>query len=592
MIIEHEDRDFERHRRPRQARVPAGPRRPAAVHQVSNMTLSIDALTYRDIAKTIDHSLLRPELDDAFVGPAASWPPPTTWRRCASGRPMSPGPGAILAGTDVEVGTTIGFPHGNHRPTSRSRSRARRSPTAPPSWTWCCHRRPQVRPRRRGRRRTSRRSSRSPTTAGAIVKVIFENAYLTDDEKIRACHLTEAAGGDFVKTSTGFAPSGATHRRPAADARQHLAARPGQGRGRRPHARCAAGGDGRGRDPHRRHRDGDDPRRLPGPQGRRGAVRGRPARRAAAATDGRVDRSGIGMLGSGLHRRVPHQRPALRAGGPRRGELRAGRRASGGVRRAQRYRAAPYDSIEAVCARPGGRPGRRVAAQPRSTSRRSGGGRATARVSPAPSRSAGTGAEAGEMLRRVDDGRRLARLSRERRCSAPRWSGCARWSRRARIGRPAHVPGARGPQRPARAPTSGTPRRPAAARCWTWRRTASRPRATCSARTCRCADVFAWGATLVHGDRTTGEDNAVMLMRFEDGRVATMDVVVVEQGRPGGPLRGLRRRAAGSSRTSRRPRCGRSSSSPAGYLAREDRRGHGLGVPGRRTRRTPTATTR
>jgi deoxyribose-phosphate aldolase len=47
--------------------------------------------------------------------------------------------------------------------------------------------------------------------AGAIVKVIFENAYLTDDEKIRACHLTAAAGGDFVKTSTGFASSGATH---------------------------------------------------------------------------------------------------------------------------------------------------------------------------------------------------------------------------------------------------------------------------------------------------------------------------------------------------------------------------------------------
>lgn len=37
-------------------------------------------------------------------------------------------------------------------------------------------------------------------------------------------------------------------------------------------------------------------------------------------------------------------------------------------------------------------------------------------------------------------------------------------------------------------------------------------------------DVFAWGATLVHGNRTTGEDNAVMLIRFADGRVATMDV--------------------------------------------------------------------
>ncbi|HEX2756382.1 MAG TPA: Gfo/Idh/MocA family oxidoreductase [Candidatus Limnocylindrales bacterium] len=37
-------------------------------------------------------------------------------------------------------------------------------------------------------------------------------------------------------------------------------------------------------------------------------------------------------------------------------------------------------------------------------------------------------------------------------------------------------------------------------------------------------DVFAWGATLVHGGRTSGEDNAVMIVRFEDDRVATMDV--------------------------------------------------------------------
>ena len=37
-------------------------------------------------------------------------------------------------------------------------------------------------------------------------------------------------------------------------------------------------------------------------------------------------------------------------------------------------------------------------------------------------------------------------------------------------------------------------------------------------------DVVAWGDTLVHGDRTSGEDNAVMIMRFDDGRAATMDV--------------------------------------------------------------------
>ena len=36
-------------------------------------------------------------------------------------------------------------------------------------------------------------------------------------------------------------------------------------------------------------------------------------------------------------------------------------------------------------------------------------------------------------------------------------------------------------------------------------------------------DVFAWGATLSHGQRTTGEDNALMLVRFEDGRTATIE---------------------------------------------------------------------
>jgi len=40
----------------------------------------------------------------------------------------------------------------------------------------------------------------------------------------------------------------------------------------------------------------------------------------------------------------------------------------------------------------------------------------------------------------------------------------------------------------------------------------------------RVRDVFAWGDTLVHGDRTRLEDNAVMLIRFDDGRVATIDV--------------------------------------------------------------------
>ncbi len=45
---------------------------------------------------------------------------------------------------------------------------------------------------------------------GAIVKVILETALLDDDQKTAACLLAKAAGADFVKTSTGFGPSGAT----------------------------------------------------------------------------------------------------------------------------------------------------------------------------------------------------------------------------------------------------------------------------------------------------------------------------------------------------------------------------------------------
>jgi deoxyribose-phosphate aldolase len=46
--------------------------------------------------------------------------------------------------------------------------------------------------------------------SGAISKVIIEAALLSDDEKVTACTLAKAAGADFVKTSTGFGPGGAT----------------------------------------------------------------------------------------------------------------------------------------------------------------------------------------------------------------------------------------------------------------------------------------------------------------------------------------------------------------------------------------------
>lgn len=46
--------------------------------------------------------------------------------------------------------------------------------------------------------------------AGALVKVIIETALLTDEEKVVACQLAQQAKADYVKTSTGFGPGGAT----------------------------------------------------------------------------------------------------------------------------------------------------------------------------------------------------------------------------------------------------------------------------------------------------------------------------------------------------------------------------------------------
>jgi deoxyribose-phosphate aldolase len=172
---------------------------------------SIDGLTERDIAKAIDHSLLRPELDDRAVEDgcrlAAEYDVASVCVRPADvGRAA-----AILAGTDVKVGTTIGFPHGGHA-TDTKVDEARRALTDGAQELDMVI---QIGALKSGRDADVQADIAAVVdvahAAGAIVKVIFENAYLSDDEKVRACRLSEAAGADFVKTSTGFAASGATH---------------------------------------------------------------------------------------------------------------------------------------------------------------------------------------------------------------------------------------------------------------------------------------------------------------------------------------------------------------------------------------------
>ena len=174
-------------------------------------TFSVETLTEREVAKTIDHSLLRPELDDAFVEAgcrlAAEYDVASVCVRPVDVRRAV----ALLGGTDVKVGTVIGFPHGS----STTATKVFEAHGALDDGAVELDMVIDIGALKSGRDRDVQADIAAVVEAahagGAIVKVIFENAYLTPDEIVRACGATEAAGAEFVKTSTGFAPSGATH---------------------------------------------------------------------------------------------------------------------------------------------------------------------------------------------------------------------------------------------------------------------------------------------------------------------------------------------------------------------------------------------
>jgi len=172
------------------------------------MTLSYD---YPAIAKMIDHSLLNPtlttqELEDGCAlalryDVASVCILPYALARCAQ----------VLAGSHVNASTTIGFPHGGHT-TAIKLAEARQaladggqeldvviniSKARSGDWPYVQAELAALTQLIHG--------------AGQKIKVIFENAYLDDPAKIRLCEICAEIGVDWVKTSTGYAPSGATH---------------------------------------------------------------------------------------------------------------------------------------------------------------------------------------------------------------------------------------------------------------------------------------------------------------------------------------------------------------------------------------------
>jgi deoxyribose-phosphate aldolase len=170
--------------------------------------ITVESLTYRDVAKTIDHSLLRPELDVAAVlgGVRLALRYDVA---SATVRPADVAQAAeLVAGSDVVVSTVVGFPHGS----SSTATKVFESEQVVGDGAAEIDMVLNIGRLLSGEDRYVRDEIRAVVEAagGKTVKVIFENAYLTDERKVRACELSAEAGAHFVKTSTGFAPSGAT----------------------------------------------------------------------------------------------------------------------------------------------------------------------------------------------------------------------------------------------------------------------------------------------------------------------------------------------------------------------------------------------
>jgi deoxyribose-phosphate aldolase len=115
----------------------------------------------------------------------------------------------ILAGSDVKVSTVIGFPHGSSTSAVKAFEAERAIAEGAQELDMVLN----IGRLRSGAEDEVRADIAAVVEAAAgraLVKVILENAYLDQAQKILGCRLSEEAGADFVKTSTGFAPSGAT----------------------------------------------------------------------------------------------------------------------------------------------------------------------------------------------------------------------------------------------------------------------------------------------------------------------------------------------------------------------------------------------
>jgi len=174
------------------------------------MSKTYRGYTLEQVAKTIDHSILKPDFTYSDVAAGAELALKyNTASYCI--RPMDVAAAAkALAGSSVNVCTVIGFPHGS----TTTATKAFETKDAIANGAVEIDMVMNVSAMLSGDFDFVEQDIRAVVeiahAAGASVKVIFETAFLNDEQIIKACELTENAGADYVKTSTGFASEGAT----------------------------------------------------------------------------------------------------------------------------------------------------------------------------------------------------------------------------------------------------------------------------------------------------------------------------------------------------------------------------------------------
>lgn len=168
----------------------------------------VDVLTAGTLAGSIDHTVLAPDHTVADVeqacrearhfGFASVVVPPYDIARAVD----------LLAGSGVAAGGTVGIPFGH----SGLRAKRAEAETCIEAGAREIDMVLNLIAIKSGRHADARDEIDAVREAaeGLILKVILECCYLTDDEKVEACELCVDAGADFVKTSTGFGPGGAT----------------------------------------------------------------------------------------------------------------------------------------------------------------------------------------------------------------------------------------------------------------------------------------------------------------------------------------------------------------------------------------------